>query len=81
MPKTYHSEELKTWNCPKCSALLEISGYVLFEGSEFPTFQCDNESCVEVWEFDGSVFPAAYTFFINRDGRPVAANDLLQKPR
>lgn len=72
-----HAEEVRTWNCPKCGTLLEICGVVSVDGAEFPVFECDRDECAETWRFDGTDLPIVYIFYIDADGRPIAATDLV----
>src|SRR4051812_4138702 len=72
-------EEVTTWSCPKCGARLERSGTVTMDGVPCPVFVCEADSCQGVWNFGGELFPVAYTFAIDPDGRPFAPGDEWQE--
>lgn len=58
----------ETFKCPKCGAVCEKCSEVVDAGVLVDVFQCENESCLIAWEFDGSTFPAAYTFVVGIEG-------------
>lgn len=51
--------------CPKCSAPLEASGELDFEGRTYAVYQCD--ACLVPRELFGQVSPMPMTFYV-KDG-------------
>jgi hypothetical protein len=54
--------------CPRCGSLLPACGSVEVSGDTFPVFQC--AACIEPVELFGVAVDVAFSFAVDRLGRP-----------
>jgi hypothetical protein len=59
---------IDTFPCPKCNRVLNRSGEVEIEGTDFPVFQCDE--CIVQTQMFGEPFETALTFAVDAEGKP-----------
>ena len=62
--------------CPKCGRTCEPCGTLTVAETRHATvvYQCENDECAVPWIVEGEPIPAAYTWIIGPDGKPLDAD-------